>query len=146
MLQFFWNWNWWKVDPKEFTWNKNFPDVFGSLWVSEVLRIASVRTWNGIVIAGIRVDLVRIEVPRTSVGDIISMISVLFIYAFKITENYCVWEWKPALVLRCDFCALISSLIIDWFERMTSLLWSIGLLAVMASVITLGRYSKWENF
>ena len=63
-----------------------FSDVLGSLRISELLHIVSVRNCNGIIISGIRVEPVGIGIPVTSVGNTLSVVSVLFIFGFKVTE------------------------------------------------------------
>ena len=49
-----------------------------------------VGTCSGNVIPSIRGGLVGIEIPVTSVGDILSVISVLFRFRFIVTEVVCV--------------------------------------------------------
>ena len=95
----FWNWTWRKVTPEELSWDVHFSDVFGSLWLSELLPVFSVETHTGIVIPSIRVGLVGFENPETLVGGILSMVSELSIFGFEITELVCVWDWKLAPIV-----------------------------------------------
>ena len=76
----------------------NFSDDFGWLRKSELLRAVSVGPCNSTVIPGIRVALVGTEIAVTSVGNIISVVSVLFIFEIRITEYVWVWGWKTVLV------------------------------------------------
>ena len=48
------------------------------------------KTCSGIVISGIRAELVGIETPVTSVVDILSVVLVLLKVGFKLTEVDCV--------------------------------------------------------
>ena len=63
-------------------------------------------TCSRIPILNTRLELVGIEIPVTSVGDIFSVISLLFIIVIKITEVVCVRVWKADLVFCCDFGAV----------------------------------------
>ena len=58
---------------------------------------------SGIVLPGISKELVGIEIPMTSKGDINSGVSVLLIFGFSSTEVVFVWGWKTLLVFCCDF-------------------------------------------
>ena len=49
-----------------------------------------VGTFTGIVLPVIRAELVEVEILVISVGDILSVLSVLFIFGFLITEVDCV--------------------------------------------------------
>ena len=66
-----------------------------------------VGTCSGIVLPGIKAKLVRIAVQLISVGQIHSVVSVFFIFDFKLTEEVEVWGWKPVLLICFDFWALI---------------------------------------
>ena len=94
---------------------------------------------------GIRADLVGIEIPVTSLGDLVSVVSVLFIIEFKVAEVDCVWGWEPVLVFLFDFWTKIVSATVDWIKRISSLFWSIALFAVIARLIILGKSSSCEK-
>ena len=115
-----------------------------SIWTSELVQLLPAGTCCDIFLPGIRVELVGIQIPVTSVGGIFPVVSVLFLFGFKI-RDVCVWDCRPALVPCCDFWALIYSAIIDWIVNNSSLLWLIGLFAVIARVIVLGRIFNWER-
>ena len=67
---------------------------------------------SGIVTPGISAELVGIEIPVISVGDI-SVDWVLLFFDFNIAEVDCVLGWKPALVLWFRFWAWFFSVVID---------------------------------
>ena len=47
---------------------------------------------------GIRSEMVEIEIPVLSVGVIFSMVSVLFISGYQVTEDDFFRGWNPVLV------------------------------------------------
>ena len=56
-----------------------------------------VGTCSGFVILDIKAELVGIEIRVTSVADTFSVVSVLFLFGFKLTEIDCVSGQKPDL-------------------------------------------------
>ena len=52
--------------------------------------MVSVRTCSGIAIPGMSAELVGIEIPVTSQGNLISVLSVMFLFGHKLTEVNCV--------------------------------------------------------
>ena len=62
-----------------------------------------VGTCSGIVIPGIRAELVGIEITSTSVGDLLSVVSVFFIFVFEVTQVDCFRSWKTVLLFWFDF-------------------------------------------
>ena len=128
---------------KKKSWDVNFSDALGSLWITYWLQIVSVGTFSGLIILGIRTKLVGIEIPLTSVEDKRSVVSVLYMFGFEKTVD-CVYVGKPAIAFCCAFWAIFVSVIIDWFEQFRWILWSTVLFALMADVIILSRNSNWE--
>ena len=55
-------------------------------------------TFSGIVLPGIRAELVEMETPVTSVGDILSVASILFLFQFKKSDVDFVSGWQLVLV------------------------------------------------
>ena len=138
----FWNLNWREVTPEGFYWYVNFSDVFGSIWISELHRMVFVGNFSDILIPGVRAELVWIEIPVISLGDIHSVDIVLFLLGFKVTEVDCVWGWKPVLVFWSDFRAIFFLVIVDGTERISSTVWSTGIPAVIARTILIGKSSS----
>ena len=56
-------------------------------WVCFALYMKENLFCSGVVIPGIKVELVGFDVPVTSVGDILSVVSVLFRFGFKEAGN-----------------------------------------------------------
>ena len=94
----FWSSNWWEVAPQQLSSDVIFSDDFGSLRKTELLRAVSPGPCNSFVLPGIRVGLVGIEIAVASLGDIFSVVSVLFIFGIKITEDVWFWGWKTVLL------------------------------------------------
>ena len=110
-----------------------------------MLRIVFVGTCNCIIRLGFIVQLVGIEFPVISVGDVFSVVSALCIFILKSTEVVCVWGWKPIQVFWFDVWALFLSVIIDWVKHISSVFRSRVLFAVMSLIFTLGKTSYGET-
>ena len=77
------------------------------------------------------------EFSVASVGGVLSVVSILFMFWFEITGVVCVWDWKPAVLLCFVSWAGVFSVMLHWFEPI-SLMWGlIGLFAVIAPVIVI---------
>ena len=104
-----------------------------------------VGTCNGIVLPGIRAERVGIEIPVTSFGKMLSAVSLLFSFGFKLTEVDCVWSWKSVLVFWLDSGSINFAVIVVGYERISSKVWLTGLFALIARVIILDKKTNWEK-
>ena len=114
-LSVFGNWKLMRNCTKELSWDANFSDVFGSLWLSELLQIIFVGSCSSIVPPGATVDLVGNEVSVCEIGAVLSVVSLLFLFIFEISDVVFVWDCKPWLMFCCYFGSIIFLVIIDWF-------------------------------
>ena len=76
-------WNWWEVTPEELSWDVNFSDVLVLIWKSKLFLLVSVGNWSGFVIPGIGAELAGLEISVISVGDVLSLVSVLLFLDLK---------------------------------------------------------------
>ena len=86
--------------------------MFVSLRISELLQMVFLRTSTGIVIPGIKAELVGSEIIMNAVGNIFLMVSVLFIFGLEKTKVDCVWGEKPAVVLWIVLWVIFFSVIV----------------------------------
>ena len=92
-----------------------------------MLRMVFVGTCCGIVIPGIREELVGSESPITSVIDTISVVSVLFLFGFKVTEVNCIWGWKTKLVIWFQFLAITFLVIVENWTYLINILTNVSI-------------------
>ena len=117
---------------------------FRCVWLFMNIRIAFVWKCSGFVVPGIGAGLAGTEIPVTSVRDIVSVVSIMFIFVSNITESSFVWGWKTILAKWFDFLKLIFSMVVDWIERISSKLWLLAQFADIARVIKKEINSNWE--
>ena len=86
--------------------------MFVSLRVSELLQMGFLRTSTGIVIRGIKAELVESEIIMNAVGIIFLMVSVLCIFGLEKTKVDCVWSKKPGVVLWIVLWVIFFSVIV----------------------------------
>ena len=86
--------------------------MFVSLKVSELLQTVFLRTSTGLVIPGIKAELVESEIIMNAVGNIFLMVSVLCIFGLEKTKVDCVWGKKPAVVLWIVLRVIFFSVIV----------------------------------
>ena len=112
---------------------------FRCVWLFMKVRIAFVGKCSGFVVPGIRAGLAGTEISVISVRDIVWVVSIFFISVSNITEVSFVWGWEPILAKWFEFLELIFSLIVDWIERISALLWLLGQFAEITRVIIKGK-------
>ena len=99
----FWDWNGWLLASERLSLDADISDIVGSFCVSGVLRIVFVQTCTSSSKHSIRVELVEVELSITSLGSILSLVSVLFLCGFERTEVVCVWSWEPISIFGFAF-------------------------------------------
>ena len=79
----------------------------------------------------------------TSLGGTLSVVSVLLTFGFEITEFVRIWYWEPLLPVWFDFVNIFFFRD-HWFERISTIMWSIGFVGEIYRV-TIGMYCSWGN-
>ena len=102
--------------------------------------MVSVGTCTGNALPGITAELIGIDISVTPVGDLFSVVSVLFTYGFKVKKVDCVSVWKPRFWF--DFWASSFSVTVDRIERIPSKLWSTNPFALVSLVILFCKKSS----
>ena len=82
----FLKWSLWEVAPRVFSGDEKFLDVFGSLYVPELLRLVLVVTCSGILMFVNGIESVGRVFSLTSVGSVLSVVLVSLISGSEITE------------------------------------------------------------